>query len=396
VSEAIAQPGVPGAGCVYGLAVVRRPPRGKLALACVVKRTYDLRPGRLALADEQALLVGVHERGRERSDGSAVLIDDTDLCAPKVATDVVLFGTAYVGAPGAPVTEGFVALAVGDMAKRLRVTGERRARVTHDGRVRFSGAEPFESAPLDWSSAYGGYDAHAHAALEPIPDDGTPKVLRLNSAPYAYPRNEDGLGYFIDIDRARADDARLPRIEDPGDELTPERFFSPRPWDWVDQPIAAGFGWVDLGSFPRVARLFGRLLPPLTPKRALRESAFRDGEDLAKVSTTPDGEVHPRSLQGASAGLACERLRGDELVILHNVHRDWRELQFHLPGEAPRLAVRPPGLKAFNPSPVLQTVRIEPDAGRVSLVWCAALPLMSEPDEEFVLETQAEITWARV
>ena len=396
MNEAGAPSGVPGAGCVYGLAVVRRPPRGRLALVCVVKRSYELRPGRLALADEQALLVGEHARGRVRADGSAVLVDDTDITAPKIATDVVLFGTAYVGAPGASVREGFVALAVGEMAKRLRVSGERRARVTQEGRVRFSGAEPFESAPLDWSLAYGGYDAHAHAALDPGPEDGGAPGQHLNVAPYAYPRNEDGLGYFIDIDRARADGAPLPRIEDPADELTPERFFSPRPQDWADQPIAAGLGWVDLGSFPRAARLLGRMFPPLTPGRPLRECTFRDGEDLAGVLSLPDGEIHPRALQGATAGLACERLRGDERVILQNVHREWRELQFNLPGEAPRLSIRPAGLKALTPLPVLQTVRIEPDAGRVSLVWCAALPLMAQPDEEFVMETQAAITWARV
>ena len=73
----------------------------------------------------------------------------------------------------------------------------------------------------------------------------------------------------------------------------------------------------------------------------------------------PMGQAHPASLQGASPGLACERLRGDELVILDAMLREHDRLELALPGEQPQITLVPPELGEITPKPVLQTVRID-------------------------------------
>ena len=72
------------------------------------------------------------------------------------------------------------------------------------------------------------------------------------------------------------------------------------------------------------------------------------------------------------------------------------QVQFALPGEAPRMTVRPPGSpKIFTPEPVLQTVRIDAERRTVSLAWCGAVRLMAPLGEEQIEETKLGVTWGR-
>jgi hypothetical protein len=395
----------PPAPVTQTVCVVQRPDSGELGLACIVKRTYALRPGRLALADEQIPLVlepqiEIDDRGETRR-----LHDDSDLIAVKGATDVVVMGSAH--APHR-VKELFIAVAIGDFARRLRVLGERRAEVRPDGTVRFGPTEPFERLPLHPEHAYGGYDQHAHDKLDPppprpapveLPRDPFGPDLALAAPPdryrgvYAYPRNTAGSGYFIDIDRARADGARLPRIEDPSDDLSPERFFVRAATAWIDAPIPGSLGWLYHAFYPRFVRCLGDLIARDPPARPIREIALGDGDDLAEARPLEIGKLHPRAIQGASPGLARGRLRGDEPVVLQHLHPRHPELHFALPGEAPRFVVRPPDIKSFSPKPVLQTVRIEPDRDLVSLVWCGVVRLFARPGEGFLERTELAVTW---
>lgn len=386
---------------------VRQPRTGRFALACIAKRTYALGPKKLALADEQVPLVDEPVLESVPGDDYRSLLDDTDLVGEKVATDVVVLGSAH---SATKTRELYVAVAVSGFARRLRVSGERRAEVLADGTVRFSTAEPFEHVRLGDAVAYGGYDAHAHDVLDPPPPRAAPPVppvdlgpgLELDVPPprdtglFAYARNAAGRAFFFDVDRARADGAPLPLVEDPSDALTPERFFVPEPLAWIDQPIPGTLGWVHHASYPRIARLVGPLLPHRTPARPIRETQLGDGDGLADQAPLEPGTIDPRAAQGAAPGLARERLRGDEPVVLQNLHPTIAELAFELPGEAPRFSVRPPDIKVFTPKPVLQTVRIEPDLGRVSLVWAGFVPLLAPVDEEFLERCELAIRWTRI
>ncbi|MDC3988083.1 DUF2169 family type VI secretion system accessory protein [Polyangium jinanense] len=366
---------------------------GKLWLVCVAKRAYSFAGGKLRLTDEQVPVrrepdLEVGDDGRMRG-----LRDDMDLFPPKVATDVIVTGRAY--APGGKAREATVRVAVGKNARVLRVLGERRAEVSIEGTVRFSDPALFESVPLAWDLAYGGYDAYAHDELCP------PKRRngrRIEPSPrqegvFAYPRNKVGRAYFIDVDRDRADGALLPQIEDPGDPLTPSRFFVPHWKKWLDQPMPAGIGWVPHTWYPRMMRLMGGFLEHDPATKPIREMQFADGEDLAGPFRKND--VLPRGLQGAAPGMAVERLRGDEVVILQGLVEGSGETRFQLPGERPRIEVTPPGSpKVFTPEAVLQTVRVDAEARRVVMTWAGVVRLMSPIAADVLENTGLRLKWS--
>jgi hypothetical protein len=375
--------------------VVSQPGSHLRLLACVTRRTYSYTPaGKLSVAAAQPPLTLDPVMSDAVIDALATLEDDTDLCAPKEATDIVLRGTAHARKR---VREHFVAVALGKAARRLRVTGERRAEVAPDGTVKFTTPEPFERAAVNAESAYGGYDEAAQDRLDPPIQTN---IYILGHKPvgiFAYPRNCAGTGYFIDLDRRRADGARLPRIEDPSDALTPERFFVPVPEAWLDAPVPGLMGWLPHSSYPRLVRYIGDRLPHLPPQRRIREIDLGGGEDLTEVKPLAQGEIHPRALQGASPGLARERLRGDELGILQGLDPDADEVRFSLPGEAPWFSLQVPDVKkVFSPKPVLQTVRIDADRREISLTWCATVPLAGRPQQDFLEQCELAVEWGRI
>lgn len=298
-------------------------PDQKCWLAGVAKRTYRI-ADRLRLADEQEPIVVVPRMDLDTDGRLAKLLDDGDLVAPKIATDVVVQGTVRLPEPA---RRHIVAVAVGQNLRRLELLGPRRAAVNLRGAVTLPEPEPFETLTLDLDHAYGGYDGFAQLAF-----DGGRAWLSPGIAPrkprgvFAYPRNPTGRGYFIDLDRRRADGALLPAIEDVDDRLTPARFFRSRPRAWLDAPIPGNLGWVPYHAFPRCDRLTGVIVPRDPPTRSIRERAFADGDDLPH-----DGGIALRALQGAAPGLAAERLRGDELVILQGVFPECAERRFSLP-----------------------------------------------------------------
>ncbi|HVY45387.1 MAG TPA: DUF2169 domain-containing protein [Minicystis sp.] len=376
------------------LLAVAMNPDESYALVAVVKRTYAFasEPApKLTLSDEQVPIRTLPDLDLHTKEYR----DDVDALPPKGATDVVVMGTAHARTP---TREILIAVAAGNIARQLRVTGERRAHVGADGAVRFSAAEPFELLELEDRAAYGGYDEDAQDALDPLPADLRVQ-LAGNKPPalYAYARNPVGRAYFIDHERRRADGALLPRVEDPGDPLTPDRFFVPRAEAWIDAPIPGRLGWVHPARYPRLGRIAGGLLSSDAPTRPIRESTLGDGDDLPALrERAPSSRPHPRFLQGAAPGLAAERLRGDELCILKNLHRAEAELRFSLPGEAPRASIRPPGLKALTPSFVLNTLRFEPDQSRVSLTWVAAVPSAGPASRDYLRSMALELTWAKL
>jgi hypothetical protein len=377
------------------ITVVQQPGTGALLMACVARRTYTFSPsGKVAVADAQAPLTIDPVMSDTPIDALARLDDDTDLVAPKEMTDIVVRGTAHARKKS---KELFIAIALGKAVRRLRVSGERRAEVAADGAVKFSPAEGFERVALGPEIAYGGYDEAAQDRLAPPPLE---QFYLLGHKPvglFAYPRNSAGTGYFIDVERKRAHGAKLPQIEDPSDPLVPERFFVPVPEAWLDAPVAALTGWLPHASYPRFVRWFGDRLPHLSPMRKIREIDLGCGADLADLAALGPGEIHPRALQGASPGLAVERLRGDELGILQNLTPEAEELRFSLPGEAPRFSLRVPDVaKVFTPRPVLQTVRIDTDEKRLSLTWCATVPMIGRAPEGFLDQCELGVEWGRL
>jgi hypothetical protein len=252
----------------------------------------------------------------------------------KPATDVVLIGHAY--APDTHATEMRVGLRVGPLSKQLLITGD-RVWFRSAGIMSPTKPRPFETVPLIYERAFGGWDrGHADSAKHTCE-----------------PRNPVGTGYR----RAGGfqEDIRLPNIEDP---RAPIEAFG-------DRPPPAGFGFVSPHWQPR-AQLAG---------------TFDEAWQQSRAPLLPK-DFERAHLNAASPGLVAEGyLRGDETVAGIGLTRGGR-LHFALPG------VPPPPVEialvdgqttslALN----LDTVIIEPDEHRVMLLWRAYLALRTGPHD---------------
>jgi hypothetical protein len=267
----------------------------------------------------------------------------------KPGTDVVLVGHAQ--ARGAMQRELTVTFRVGPLSKQVRVTGE-RVWVQTMGSLHATEPLPFDRMPLCYERAFGGWDrsspdpaAHAVEARNPV---GT--GFRAPASPF-----EEGL--------------RLPNLEDPGDTLgQPGQVVRP-----------AGFGFTSPDWQPRLAfagtfdEAWQRDRMPLLPK-----------------------DFDRRFYNAASPGLvSAARLRGDEPVLVENASPLGR-LSFRLPGE------RPPACQvalSYGPTVeialALDTVIVDTDASRVTLLYRGHVALRNGPHDVRAVRLEQESTAGR-
>src|SRR5262249_21562064 len=176
---------------------------------------------------------------------------------------------------------------------------------------------------------------------------------------------------------------RLRHLEEPQDGLTPERIVVGRSGRWPLMPLPQAFEWVDHGWFPRSS--YVGLIPdheqplggtvPEVARGLAPEDVLRPGPLTEKVNH--------RFASGASLGLQVPFLKGNEEGLLGNIHPRQARFAFRLPGERPRIWTDGGKGKLNETQPVLHTVLIEPDEGRLSVVWRGAAPALRpySPDE---------------
>jgi hypothetical protein len=357
-------------------------PEGRYILSVLVKRTYSIAGGKeWAPAGEQSPLCEEPEFDSKEPD---ILVQDCDLFPFKPRCDVVVAGHAqgYTGR-----RQFHAEVRVGASAKKILVQGERRAALTAAGGLVFSTPEPVDRIPLSWTHAYGGRDtvAEAEAVSEvaarapAIP----PEVLPTSdSSPFAYPRNPCGRGFLISATSQAVEKLQLPNLEDPLDPLTPDRLAVGSTLRWPRMPLPQGTGWVSYDWFPRMV---GIGLLPLYEKT---ETPF---PEVAR-GYIPEGVLRPARYDqadpfhltcGASLGLQVPLLRGGEPVVLESLHGTEQAWSFRLPSERPRIWTDGRKGKLNATEPVIQTVVIEPDASRLTIVWRgAAMALRPYLDQE--------------
>jgi hypothetical protein len=279
---------------------------------------------------------------------------ESELAAFKPRTDVVVVGHAH--APGGrPVQQLDVGVEVAGVRKVLRVTGERRC-VYREGREpAFTEPRPFARMPMRWELAYGGRDERSTPGAE-----------------FHYPRNPAGRGVAVANRREVVDGLALPCIEDPTDLLVPERVVLGEVGRWNAQPLPQGLGWVPRTCYPRCS-FVGAMPPYVRSDTVMREEALgwvpRQQVALAMQCRLPSWDA--RFNNGAHPSLQFAPLAGGELVRLANLNPGGGLLAFRLPEGLPRLTLD----TGEGPRPlqsVLHTVSIQPDAGRVDLVWRGA------------------------
>jgi len=285
-----------------------------------VKATYSIQEdGSLILADEQLppCLAPVYWG----DPGISSIRYEGDLTLPKPATDVLVNGSAH--APhGRVVSELAVRLRIGNIDKTLRVQGPRFYRETAWG-VRADAPQPFATLPIRYELAYGGTDLSA-------PD---PARHRADM------RNPIGAGFAVE-DSALIGRPALSITYPDGDPA---------------KAGPAGFGAIASYWSPRLEKggtyddAWAANQRPLLPS---------DWDDTCLLCAPPDQRV---------GGY----LRGDETIELTHLSP-----QADLRLQLPRTVL---GFNTHFGSTIqshrgrLVTVVVEPDDGRVLLVWQTAL-----------------------
>ena len=306
--------------------------RGIDTLYVMVKATFAL-GARLEVADPQPPVLLADEYWGEPGTSSLKYASDVHLT--KLSTDLVLVGQAY--APGRkPVAQLDVSLAVGKKKKVVRVFGDREWR---PGFLFFPAAktkpEPFKTMPLVYERAFGG--------LHEI-EGKKPEVL-------FEPRNPVGSGFAGKRRGGKLKGLALPNLEDPADFVR-----SPK-----SAPAPAGFGFV---------------APAWEPRRSFA-GTYDDAWIKQRAPYLPR-DFNPRFFNTAHPDLVCDGyLTGGERVEAVNVTPS-AVLSFRLPVCELRATVRVAG-REEKPALNMETVLIEPDDARVSLLWRGAVPCDKNP-----------------
>jgi hypothetical protein len=287
-------------------------------LSVIVKASVNLRPT-LSLADTQVPVTMADEYYGDPATSS--LRCASDIHIGKSGTDVLLIGSAR--APNArPVTRMQVSMSVADRQKTIQVTGER---VWWDGRP--SDPQPFESMPLVWERAFGGWHRTGN------------KVL-------AEERNPAGCGFAGERSAAEMQGQPVPNLEDPAAPLQQH------------------------GQLAAPA-----CLAPIAPAwrpRLTYAGTYDEKWQRGRAPYLPD-DFDPRFLQCAAPEFAFDRyLLAGEPVRVAGVTPDG-PIAFNVPDPRLNVMVTVAGSK-HEPSAKLETLSIEPDDNRVCFTWRASLP----------------------
>lgn len=306
--------------------------RGIDTLYVTLKATFAL-GARLEVVDPQPPVLLADEYWGEPGLSSLKYASDVHLT--KLSTDVVLIGQAH--APGRkPVTQLDVSLAVGKKQKVVRVFGDREWRPgLLLAPASMTKPAPFKTMPLVYERAFGG----RHEI-----EGKNPEVL-------FEPRNPAGGGFAGKRKGDALKGLPLPNLEDPADLVR-----SPK-----DAPAPAGFGFVS---------------PAWEPRKSF--AGTYDAAWLKKCAPYLPKDFNPRFFNAAHPDLVCDcYLTGGERVQAQNVSPGGA-LIFRLPVCELRATVRVAGDKV-EPALNLETVLIEPDDARLSLLWRGAVPCDKNP-----------------
>jgi hypothetical protein len=280
--------------------------------------------GRVAVAEEQPDIVPADVPWGDPARSSLRYAGEIHLAKP--STDVVLVGQAW--APGGrPATSVDVTVDVGPARKTVRVFGDREWKGVVNPQIGLPA--PFERMPLVYERAFGGI-------IEFDPDTGATVVD---------PRNPVGAGFARSRRGGEVASRRLPNLEDPARLIG-------RP---TDRPPPAGFGFI---------------APSWEPRR-LRAGTYDDRWRRTRAPFLP-ADFDPSFFNAAHPDLTCRgHLSGGEVLTVLNASPEGR-LQLRLPVCRFDARVHVAGV-VERPMLALETVLVEPDEDRLSLLWRAAV-----------------------
>lgn len=327
---------------------------GEHIFAVLAKRTYDIVADQRCVRSEHPVsLVDVDMYFDHGDPESCTVQYETDLVPYKIATDVVVIGSAHAPA-GRPVMQMDVAVEVARHRKIIRVIGDRCCIHRANLPPEFTEPKPFTTMAIRYERAFGGEDWVSEPEM-----------------PFFYPRNFRGTGIALKNIPEAVDDLRLPNLEDPNELLTPERVVLDDRDAWNDLPLPQGFGWFQKTWYPRCS-FVGSIQGRMDPDTVMREEALgivpRHQIALLRQRKLPSFDI--RFSNGGSLGLVLPYLNGDEPLRLTGLTPEG-VLNFTLPGERPKMAMDI-GFGRNELDVVLHTVCVRLDAMQVDLVWRGA------------------------
>jgi hypothetical protein len=302
----------------------------------IVKATFDLARDGLRLAEQQ---LPTFPAGQAYgAPGESSYRYEPEAAYFKPATDVVLIGAAVP--PAGADTQVNVSFSVGRLGKRAVAFGD-RSWVRGFAGTYLSDPQPFESMPLVYERAFGGWDRS-----DPDPDRHTFEV-----------RNPVGTGFSRKFPSGQ-DRIALPNIEDPTNLII----------SMDSRPKPVGFGFTS---------------PDWKPRASLA-GTYDSSWAQTRMPLLPE-DFDPRFFNGASEGLISDRyMVGNEQVTLENCSSE-PSLGFCLPGIPPPCCrFRITGQTDYILNTNLDTVVINTLDNIVVLTWRCHVPLPRGP--EFLLE----------
>ena len=329
-------------------------PEGKPILSVLVKRSYRIVPGKKCVRAEHDAKLHPADVFHADPANSSVRYE-SDFVPFKLATDIVLNGTAY--APNdVDIEQIYVELQVHGTRKRVTVIGDRVCHFRANATPQFSDPQTFTRMELRYERAYGGVDIFSNPLV-----------------PFPYMRNPLGRGFAVTNMRDAIQGLPLPNLEDDADLLTPERLCCEEFTAWEKQPMPAGLSWLPRSWLPR-STLAGVLPGDRAVEQELRKAYAQlvPAEHRKAYSQIHLPTMDFRFFSGASLGLSLPFLNGDEGVRLTNLTPD-SDCVFRLPGDTVTIGIDI-GKGVMVPKVYLQTVMIRADDHELDLVWRAAAP----------------------
>jgi hypothetical protein len=305
-----------------------REPSAAESLVVVVKGTFTLpiSGAEAKLAEAQLPFTDADQFTGEP--GVSAVTAECDWAPYKPRCEILLNGSAY--APGGkPAQRVQVGIKVGNWQKVFMVVGER---VWRGGPVPRAGTpEPFEVMPISYDRAFGGVD-NFH------PDPAQHR---------AYMANPVGCGYHRLLEPYLVDNTPLPNTEE------------------VGAPITTPNGNYRPMAFGPIGRNFAARYP-------LAGTYDQDWQE--NVFPFLPSDFNPAYYQTAPEDQQLDSLSGGEQVILLNLTREGRR-EFKLPSiDVPVVFFRRDDDR-HEAKATLDTVVLEPDAGRLVMLWRTSLPL---------------------
>ena len=293
-------------------------------LYVTVKATFDL-GARVDVSQQQQPVRMADEWWGEPGHSSLKYASEIHLSKP--STDVIVVGDACL--PGRrPVQQLDVAVSVGDRSKILRVFGDRVWERGFFG-INISTPQMFETMPLVYERAFGG----VHIVDEP------------NNKVVYEPRNPVGKGFLGKRTKQDIEGQALPNLEDPAQLIT--------------QPAG------------RPAPLCFAPVAPNWEPRKLFAGTYDDAWQKTRSPYLPEN-FDNRFFNSAHPALQTKSyLLGGEVIELTNMSPHG-PLRFALPKCQITTQVRIAG-HLERPSLILDTVLIEPNEMRLTLLWRGAL-----------------------